>query len=137
MNVEIFSAKFFLRMKKFRIERFPSSLGFMTTLSLDIFPQNKNIKGMYMVVRPLTLEWWLVAVATHIRVILNLVQLCLISLTKVWRAQTGSDNTENFLKIICRNYLINMCITCVSIITYNSTYMETILTHGLGEHYLL
>jgi len=29
----------------------------MTTLSLDILPQNENIKGMYMVVRPPTPEW--------------------------------------------------------------------------------
>ena len=49
--------KIFLRMKKFRIEPFPSSLRFMTTLSLDIFLQNENIKGMYMVVRPPTPEW--------------------------------------------------------------------------------
>jgi hypothetical protein len=54
-------------------------------------------------------------IPSTIRVILNLVQLCLISLTKVWRAQTGSDgNTEILLKLICRNYLINVCITCVS-----------------------
>jgi hypothetical protein len=38
---------------------------------------------------------------------------------------------------LCCNYLIYMCITCISMITYNSTYMDTILTHGLGEHYLL
>jgi hypothetical protein len=28
-------------------ECFPSFLGFMTTMILDIFPRNENIKGMY------------------------------------------------------------------------------------------
>jgi hypothetical protein len=38
---------FFLGMKIFQIVRFPSFLGFMTTLILDFFVQNENIKGTY------------------------------------------------------------------------------------------
>jgi hypothetical protein len=55
-------------------------------------------------------------------VILNLVLFCLIALTKVWGAQMGSDNTEILLKILLQNYLINMCVTCVSYITYKYLY---------------
>jgi hypothetical protein len=49
----------------------------------------------------------------------------------------GSDSTEILLKKLRRNYLINMCVTCVSYITYNSIYMDTFLTCALGKHYLL
>jgi hypothetical protein len=42
----------------------------------------------------------------------------------------ASDITER------RNYLNNMCVTCVCYFTYSSTNMDKILTRGLGKHYL-
>jgi amino acid permease len=49
----------------------------------------------------------------------------------------ASDITELLLKLLHRNYLNNMCVTCVCYITYISTNMDKLLTCGLGEHYLL
>jgi hypothetical protein len=46
-------------------------------------------------------------------VILNLVLFCLIVLTKVWGAQMASKLTDVLLKLLCRNYWNNMCVTCV------------------------
>jgi hypothetical protein len=49
----------------------------------------------------------------------------------------ASDITELLLKLLCQNCSNNMCVTCVCFITYSSTNMDKILSHGLGRHYLL
>jgi hypothetical protein len=49
----------------------------------------------------------------------------------------ASELSNVLLKLLCQNYLNNMCVTCVNYITYSSTNKDKILTCGLGKHYLL